>query len=269
MSEENSSMDSEDQLSAEGKETVKGAEIQKPKDQENPLINILVNVLIPVVALSFLSKDDGKPWHIGPLWGMIVAVTFPLVYGAHDLIKKRTVNFFSVIGLVSVLLTGGITLYLWNEDGSVKPNADVFFGIKEALMPFILGIVILASHWMAKPLVRVLLYNPDLFDVKRIEKAVARNGETASYDKLLFSTTLIMSASFFLSAVMNYFLALYFLEGITGKAEYNEAVGALMGWGFLVIGLPCLVLWMIAMFRLVKRIRVMTGLELEEVMLPR
>ena len=64
-------------------------------------------------------------------------------------------------------------------------------------------------------------------------------------------------------------LALYFLEGITGKEEYNEAVGALMGWGFLVIGVPCLVLWMFALFRMVNRIKIMTGLELEEVMLPR
>ena len=49
----------------------------KSAQQDNPLVNIMVNVLIPVVALSFLSKDGGKPWHFGPLWGMIIAVAFP------------------------------------------------------------------------------------------------------------------------------------------------------------------------------------------------
>ena len=206
-----------------------------PKE-ENPLTNIMVNVLIPVVALTMLSKTGDKPWHIGPLYGMLVAVAFPLCYGIYDLFKRKKVNFFSVLGLVSVLLTGGLTLFLWEEGDTVADNAAVLFGIKEACIPIVFGVTILLSHWTQTPLVRVFLYTPELFDIPRIEKKIAANNHQQAYDRLIFQTTLIMSASFFISAVANYFLAQHFLEGANTRELYNAGVGKLTGWGFLVIG---------------------------------
>jgi len=111
----------------------------KPK-QEHPLANILINVIIPVLVLSFLSKDPDlqeklgkavRPWHIGPIYAMIVALALPLGYGIWHFIQTRKPNFFSGLGLISIALTGGLTLYLWNPDGSVKPNAGLLFGIKD------------------------------------------------------------------------------------------------------------------------------------------
>ena len=63
---------------------------EKPKP-EHPLVNIFVNVLIPVMVLSYLSKDPEiqmklgkpvKPWHIGPLWAMIIALGLSLPWRA-------------------------------------------------------------------------------------------------------------------------------------------------------------------------------------------
>lgn len=238
--------------------------------QENPLANILVNVLIPVVALSALSKEGGRVWHIGPLWGMIVAVIFPVVYGIWDLISRRKVNFFSIVGIIGVLLTGGITLYVWNEDGTVKANAATLFAIKEATIPIVFGVLILGSHFTGKPLMRLFLYNPDLFDVRRIEQAISLREEGANYEKTLFRTTCCMSASFFLSACLNYGLAMYFLAGQEhSRVAYNEAIARLTGWGYLVIGVPCMVIWFVAGWLLVRRLRHLTGLEFEDMTVPR
>jgi hypothetical protein len=237
--------------------------------QENPLTNIMVNVLIPVVALSVLSKETGKPWHIGPLYGMIVAVAFPLCYGFYDLITKRKVNFFSVLGVISVLLTGGITIYVWKGIDGVADNAATLFAIKEACIPIVFGVTILASHWTTRPLVRVFLYTPEIFDIPRIEKKVHANDHQPRYEQILFQTTLIMSASFFISALANYFLAQHFLAGQATRVEYNAAIGKLTGWGFLVIGVPCLALWMFALFRLIRSIKSMTGLDTDSIMVPR
>lgn len=240
------------------------------KPKENPLMNILINVLIPVVALSALSKEDGKPWHIGPLWGMIVAVTFPVVYGIWDLISRRKVNFFSIVGIIGVLLTGGITLYVWNDDGTVKPNAAFLFAVKEATIPVVFGVLILGSHFTGKPLMRLFLYNPDLFDIRRIEKAISKRSEEPNYQKALLRTTFIMAGSFFLSACMNYGLAMYFLKGAEhSRVAYNEAIAKLTGWGYLVIGLPCMVIWFIAGWLLVRQLKKLTGLQFEDLTVPR
>ena len=238
-------------------------------DQENPLTNIMVNILIPVVALSMLSKTGDKPWHIGPLWGMIIAVALPAAYGIWFLAKNRKFNFFSVLGVAGILLTGTITLFVWNKDGSVKDNAALLFAIKEAAIPVILGLTILYSHKTSKPLVEVFMLNPDLFDIPRIEKAVDEKGTRAEYLNLRWRGTLMLAGSLMLSAVANFALAMAFLSGKTDRESYNAAVGKLTWVGFLVIGIPLMIVMMGGLFYLVKKIRHLSGLGSDEVFLPR
>mgnify|MGYP000851752627 FL=1 len=135
----------------------------KPKNPEHPLANILINVLIPVLALSYLSKDPEfqksihktpQLWHIGPEKALVVALLFPIGYGIWYFVKTRKANFFSALGFLSVLLTGGLTIYLWNKDGTVKPHADILFGIKEASIPLMLGLAVIGSHYTSSPLLR-------------------------------------------------------------------------------------------------------------------
>jgi hypothetical protein len=185
---------------------------EKKTPQEHPLANILINVIIPVLILSKCSKDPilqeklgnaVKLWDIGPLKAMILALALPLGYGAWHFIKTRKGNLFSAMGLISVLLSGGLTLYLWNKDGSVKPNAGLFFGIKEALIPLILGAAILTSHRTANPLIRTFIYNDSLFDIPKIETRVAEISAHATYNQILFYATKLFAVSFFLSSLMN------------------------------------------------------------------
>ena len=51
----------------------------------------------------------GRHW-LGPKWGLIVALVFPLGYGVYDFVRRRKTNFISVLGFVSVLLSGGLGL---------------------------------------------------------------------------------------------------------------------------------------------------------------
>ena len=259
------------------------SEIDAQPPQENPLTNILVNVIIPVLALSYLSKDPElqrklgesvRFWHLGPAKAMVIALLLPIGYGLWFFVKHRKANFFSAIGLVSVLLTGGLTLYLWNADGSIKPNAAPLFGIKEASIPLVLGCAIFVSHWTKSPLLNAFLYNPQIFDITRIEKEVHANNQEEPYRRMLFSSTIIFATSFLISTVLNFFLALHFLGGIDTQAtdaltKYNEGVAKLTGWGFAVVGIPILLLLMFLLFRLVKGLRKITGLETEQILLPR
>jgi hypothetical protein len=256
---------------------------EKKPPQEHPLANILINVIIPVLVLSYLSKDPdlqeklgkvAKPWHIGPLKAMILALALPLGYGVWHFIKTRKGNFFSALGLISVLLSGGLTLYLWNKNGTVKPNAGMLFGIKEALIPLVLGIAILASHRSANPLIRVFLYNDSIFDIPKIESRVAEISAQAGYDKILFFATKLFAVSFFLSSLMNLGLAQWFFRGFDSNAidaleKFNAIIAKVTGWGFAVIGVPTLIFMIFTFYSLLKKLGKLTGLKSDEIMLPR
>lgn len=243
------------------------------------MANILVNVLIPVLVLSFVSKDPNlqespRPWHIGPLWAMIVALALPIGYGVWFFIKQRRANFFSALGLISVLMTGGLTLHLWNADGSVKTNAGLLFGIKEALIPLILGVAVLASHRRSTPLIRVFLYNDSIFDIKRIEGRVAELGREGDYDRILLGATRLFATSFVLSSLMNLGLAQWFFRNFdpgsaTALEEFNSIVGRIMGWGFAVIGVPVLLFLFLTLRQLMKGLKTLTGFSDQELLLPR
>lgn len=251
--------------------------------QEHPLANILINVLIPVLVLSYLSKDpelqaklgkEARFWHIGPLKAMILALILPLGYAIWHFAKTRKGNLFSALGFISVLLTGGLTLYLWNPDGTVKPNAGLLFGIKEASIPLALAAGILLSHKSANPLIRLFLYNDSIFDIPKIEKRVAERGAQAGYNQLLLSATRFFSGSFVLSSAMNLGLALWFFRSFDATAQdaletYNGIVGRLTGWSFAVIGVPILAMFFLIFSRLLKGLREITGLEDRELTLPR
>jgi hypothetical protein len=173
-------------------------------------------VLIPVLALSYLSKDpamqdEAKLWHIGPLKALFVALAFPIGYGVWFFVKTRKMNFFSSLGFFSVLLTGGLTLFLWNKDGTVKEHAAVLFGLKEASIPLVLGIAIIASHWSKTPLLRTFLYNDTVFDIPKIEKKVGELGREADYRKVILNATILFAVSFFLSMRMIFGMAIWFL----------------------------------------------------------
>lgn len=248
--------------------------MSKSQTQENPLHNILINVLIPVIALSAMSKEGDQIWHIGATKAMVVALVPPLAYGVWFYVKTRQTNFFSLLGLASVALTGGLTMYLWNQDGTVKPHAALLFGIKEGCIPLVLGMAMLLSHRSSSPLLRAFLYNDSLFHVPLIEKTVEEKGQSGAYQRLLWHSTLLFACSFLVSTILNVVLAMHFLGSLDhtaadAKEQYNAQVAKITGWGFLVIGLPILLFMAFTLWHLFRGLRKITGLEQEQLMLPR
>ncbi|MES2997072.1 MAG: VC0807 family protein [Verrucomicrobiota bacterium] len=249
------------------------------KPKEHPLANILINVVIPVLILGYLSKDsalqtDPKPWHIGPVKAMIAALVLPLGYGLWSLVKTRTCNVFSVLGFLSVLLTGGLTVYLWNKDGTVKEHAGLLFGLKEGSIPLALGVAVLISTRTRTPLLKTFLYNDHIFDIAGIERQIAAKDNQAPYRLLLARATRWFALSFFISAALNITLALWFFRAFDHSAPsaletYNAIIGKLTFWGFVVIGGPILVFLFFTLRYLLRGLRLLTGFNDEQLMHPR
>jgi hypothetical protein len=228
--------------------------------QENALANLMLNVLLPVTILSYCSKETG--WYgLGPPKALVVSVALPVGYQIWDWFQRRKLNAFSIIGMMSVLITGGL--------GLLKLNPQAF-ALKEAAIPLILGLVMLWTHRAGKPLAKTMLLNPDLMDVGKIDLALDNHQQRPAFEKLLWQTTFILAGSFALSALLNYGLALYFLTGREpGSEDYTAGIGKVTGWGFLVIGVPMMACLIWAFLRLIKGLQRLTGLSQDEIMLPR
>lgn len=225
---------------------------KKKEKQENIFLNIILNIVIPTVILTKFSGEDA----LGVRNGIIVALAFPILYGLYDFITARRINFFSGIGIVSILLTGTISL--------MELDAK-YIAIKEAAIPAIFGIVALGSLYTRYPLVRTLLYNDKIIQVDRVDKALDDRDQHIAFEKTLKTANYMVAASFFLSSALNYFLAEYILVSPPGTEAFNAELGKMTALSFPVIMVPSMIVLISTMFFLFRSITRLTGLSLEEI----
>ena len=216
---------------------------------ENPWINITLNVIVPAVILTKLSN----PEYLGQFWALIIALAFPLSYGAYDYFQRRKWNFFSALGLVSVLLTGGIGLFQLNKSWMVA---------KETAIPLIMGLAVVFSQKTRFPLVRTFLNQ--VLDLPRIKDAFDDHNQGPKFAKCLNLSSWMLALSFFLSAFLNYILAVKILTGDAGTVEFNESLGKMTAWSFPVISLPMMFIVGGVMLYLFKTIKDVTEKDFEE-----
>jgi hypothetical protein len=229
-------------------DTSQSEENESPKSM---LFNMLFNIIIPVVILSKLSAEE----YLGPLYGLGVALIFPVSYGAYDLISKRKMNYISLLGLVSVLLTGGLALF---------KLSGFWFAVKEAAIPGLIGLFILVTLKTKYSVSRLMLYNQKIFNVSLIDERLSIRGTVSVFEKLLTRVTMILAFTFFLSAVLNFVLAYVLLKSPTGTPEFNEELGTMTALSFPVIMIPTMVVMLFGMWFLIKGIKQLTGLEMDE-----
>ena len=216
------------------------------------MLNLLCNIILPTLILTKLSNED----YLGIKLAIIVALAFPLIYGLHDFITRGKLNFFSGLGVVSVSLTGGISL--------LEMDA-IYIAIKEASIPGVLGVATLLSLKTSQPLIHTLLLNDKVFDVGRINQALDSNDSQSEFDQLLINASWILAGSFFLSSVLNYLLAVIILTAEPGTVAFNEQLGKMTALSFPVIALPAMAVMMGNIFYLFRGIKKLTGLELENI----
>jgi intracellular septation protein A len=218
-----------------------------------PMVDLIVSIVIPSFILMKLSGEND----LGPTGGLIAALAFPLGWGFFELIKYRKFNFIALLGLLSVLLTGGIGLFELDNK---------WLAIKEAAIPAVIGIAVLVSTFTPYPFVRALLFNPDVIDVEKIKKRLAEHNSTDAFEKRLMKATYLVVCSFAFSATMNYILAKWLVTSPAGTPEFNEQLGQLTLYSYPMIALPSMLMLLGVFYYLWRSIRDLTGLKLEEVM---
>ncbi len=217
----------------------------------NPLIELLVTLIIPALILMKLSG----PENLGAVNALLLALAFPLFWGVRDLLRRRKLNLFAALGLISILLTSGIGLLQLDTQ---------WLAIKEAAIPGLIGLAVAISAHTRYPLVRVLLYTPALMDVERIQRALDERDNSGVFEVRLKMATWMLGASFFFSAAMNYLLATWIVTSPTGTPAFNEELGRLTLLSYPMIVLPSMLIMMAVLYYLARTIRELAGLKLAE-----
>ena len=228
---------------------------QKPqkKSHGSLLANLALNIIIPTLILTKLSGEDD----LGPRLAIIVALAFPIGYGLYDFLKTREANIFSILGVISILLTGGISLF------ELDPK---YIAIKEAAIPGIIGLITLISHYTPYPIVEKLLFNEQIMDVEKIKRVAEERGASNTLQTRLRNTSYLVAGSFFLSSTLNYILAKWIVVSSPGTTAYTEELGKMTALSFPVIALPSMVVMMASLFYLFKGIEKLTALSLEDIL---
>jgi hypothetical protein len=207
---------------------------------------------VPTLILTKLSGDD----YLGIKLAIVVALSFPIIYGLHDFFTRGKLNIFSALGVVSVTLTGGISL--------MELDA-IYIAIKEASIPAVFGLATLLSLKTSQPLIHTFLLNESVMDTQRINQALVQHNRLQEFDKLLVNASWILAGSFFLSSVLNYLLAVVILTAEPGTVAFNEQLGKMTALSFPVIALPAMLVLTADLFYLFRGITKLTGMPLEEI----
>lgn len=225
-----------------------------PKHKPRPLIDLLISIVLPSIILMKLSGDAD----LGATRALIFALSLPIGWGLFELIKYKKFNFVALLGLVSVLLTGGISL--------LKLDTQ-WLAVKEAAIPALIGIAVLVSTKTRYPLIKSLIYNPNILAVDKIKQRLDESDNEWEFNLRLLNATYFLSSTFFFSAAMNFVLAKWIVTSPTGSVAFNEELGHLTLLSYPVIAIPSMVMMMAIFYYLWRSIKGLTGLTLEEIMI--
>ena len=230
-------------------------------NKENTFLNLGFNLLLPILILNKGKQLFGhwlEPYFDNVALGiLLLAICFPIAYFVYDYRQRAKYNLMSILGLISVLLTGGI---------GILEIPTGWFAVKEAAIPLLLGIAVVASLKTPWPLIRTLLFNREVVDVDKVQAALQAHGCEPAFEKLLVKCTWLLALSFLLSAVLNYGLARWIVVSPSGTDAFNTEVSKMMAWSWPVIVIPSMLIMMTTLWLLLSGIHKMTGLTLEQVL---
>jgi intracellular septation protein A len=221
--------------------------------QPRPLVDLLISLLIPSLILMKFSGEA----QLGADGALALALAFPLGWGSFELIKYRKFNFIALLGLLSVLLTGGIGLLKLSNQ---------WLAVKEAAIPGLIGVAVLVSTHTPYPLIRTLLFNKSVLNVDKIQECLEKSGNTQPFEQRLQKATYWFSGTFFFSSAMNYVLAKWIVVSPSGSEAFNAELGRMNLLSYPMIAIPSMIMLMGIFYYLWRTIHSLTGLKFEDVM---
>ena len=215
------------------------------------MLNLLINVVIPTLIMTRFSDED----QLGGVGAMLVALAFPLLFGIYNIIRDKKIGWVPILGIVSIMLSGGFNLLKFPPE---------WIAFKEASVPLILALAILVSAWINRPLARIFLNS--MLDRETVDKALHERGTFELYEKRTAVATYLLAFAFLLSAVLNFVLARIVVTSDPQTPEYTKEIGRMTGLSFPVITIPVMLVLMGTIVYVMLTVSKLTGLEAEKVL---
>lgn len=183
---------------------------------------------------------------------LLFSLLFPTAYFFYDLLFKHRKNVIAVLGFISVVVTGVV--------GFLQLSSE-WIAIKDALIPLVVGFLILLSLKMRPPLLYRLICNDEIMNIDLVLCTLKENGNTRKFRKLFTNTTVLFFWSFVLSAVLHYVLAEIVL---VDDMPSNKQLGELMYLKYPYCVVPFAVFIILIVLYFFHGLKHITGLTLDE-----
>tara|TARA_B100000575_G_scaffold207360_1_gene168710 strand:+ start:530 stop:1147 length:618 start_codon:yes stop_codon:yes gene_type:complete len=189
---------------------------------------------------------------LGSFYGLLIALSFPIFYGLSEFYFNKKINFFSILGLVSVLLTGGIGVFQFSSD---------WLAIKEAFIPGIIGMAVIISTYTKYPLLK--MFFEETLNIEGLREKLTHSENEWFSARFRFSS-LILGGTFFISSFLNFFLATWIVVSEPGTEAFNQELGLMNLLSLPIIALPMMVILVGIMWYLLNDTLKKVGLTWEE-----
>ena len=211
-------------------------------------LNLICNLIIPTIILTKFSSENT----LGSFYGLLIALSFPIFYGLSEFYLNKKINFFSILGLVSVLLTGGIGVFQFSSD---------WLAIKEAFIPGIIGMAVIISTYTKYPLLK--MFFEETLNIEGLREKLTHSENEWFSARFRFSS-LILGGTFFISSFLNFFLATWIVVSEPGTEAFNQELGLMNLLSLPIIALPMMVILVGIMWYLLNDTLKKVGLTWEE-----
>lgn len=192
-------------------------------NRTNLITGLLIDVAIPIGILTYLSSSH----KLGPLPAFLIALAFPTVHGIIELIRCGQFNHFAALGLCSVLTSSIIFLM------HLEPS---WVAIKEALVPAIVGIVLLIAELTSLRLASGLFLKT--INVQAVKHALRQKHSDNMLNKLSRGAGLMLIGAMFIASLLNYILAKSIVSSSPGSEAFNHELARMSALSIIVIVLP-------------------------------
>jgi hypothetical protein len=131
-------------------------------------------------------------------------------------------------------------------------------------VPLLIGIIVLATSKTKWQFVKKIIYNKNLLDTDKIEERLCADESKSKLDQLLFRSNILLGATFFVSAALNYILAKVIVKSVPGTSQFNEELGRMAMLSLPVIAIPLTAIMALLFFYIVTQLKKLTRLTQDE-----